>query len=451
MESLTGEEMAVLAKCWQFVARTAQLPPPGKWRYWAMVTGRGFGKTRSLSEFAHDKAAVNEGPGFIAARTLKDARKAIIGHTTAGLITTSRPENPCDFVISAGQMRWGNGCYADVHTSEEPDSARGPEYAWGIADEVGTWKRTVDFKGNDTWTNLRMGLRAGEHPQAALATTPRHNPVVHWILDQAKKKQSRLRLVTGSLYDNRANLAPDFVADVLDTYMGTRFERQEVYGELLMDVEGAVLTWEQIEETRIDIRSLPELRRVIISVDPNIKSKVSSDRPGIVAVGVGADGDAYVLGDHTPEAGRALGPKWWASEVVRVYHAWGAQAVIAEDNQGGEMVKLVIEAVDAQVGRKVKLIPAKTDKAARAQPVLSLYEQGRVHHVGRLTELERQLCLFTATGYEGSDSPDNADALVHGVRDLLVKKRWGYREIEEAEARIAARKAAEKQAASGVH
>ena len=366
--------------------------------------------TRTEGEFAHDKADEQPGSiGFVAARTLKDARKTIIGNRKSGIIATARPGNPVIYKHQESKLVWKNGTTADVLTSEEPDSARGPEYDWGVADEIATWKRVVDFEGNTLWDNLQFALRGGAQPQMVCGTTPRRNSTsVKYLVAQGAIEGSGVIVTRGSMLENSANLPDSYVQHILRTYGGTHLARQEVEGELLPDVEGAIVTSEIMESCRVD--EAPRLKRIIVGVDPS----GGKAEQGIVAVGLGWDNHGYVLQDATC----LLKPEGWGRRAVDTYKRWNCDRIVAERNYGGDMVESTIRTVDPKV--PVTLVTASRGKHVRFEPVGSLYEQRMLHHVGEFAKLEDEICCFTPDGYEGDDSPNRGDALVWAVTDLML-------------------------------
>lgn len=409
---LRNRMAADLSSYWPFWARHSQLPPAdNKWRIWAPITGRGWGKTRATSEWTQTKAATKS-YGFVGARTLKDARKTIIGHPTSGLLATAHKDNPCKLLENRGVIQWANGSVADIHTSEEPDGARGPEYEWGVADEVGTWKRTVDFQGNTTWDNLQFGLRAGAHPQMSCATTPRKCEAVRYLLDAAGDPKSGVVVVGGSMLENRSNLAASFLEYIQERYGGTRLWRQEGEGEMLADVEGAIVSNKMIDEARVVVA--PDLARIVVGVDAY---GGGGDACGIGAAAKGVDGHGYVLADRTCR----LGPDGWARRTISLALELGADCIVWEANFGGEMVQTVLRHAMESAGVSIRLrrVWSSKGKHIRFEPVGAKYEQGKMHHVGNLPELEDEVTQFTPNGYDGDGSPNRADALVFAVNELF--------------------------------
>lgn len=413
LTSLPAPILSELLSSWDFLARHNQMPPEGEWRIWGLITGRGFGKNRVESHWAHGKAAAHpREAGFLAGRTLGDVGKTIIAHPQSGLLATQEPNNPCEYKPHERKVKWANGAYADVHTSEEPDSARGPEYAWGVADEIGTWKRMVDFQGNTTWDNLQFALRSGANPQMVAGTTPRPTASVKYLLEAGSLEGGPVVLSTGSTLDNAANLPASYVSYILDKYGGTRLARQEIDGEMLLDVDGAILTHDLLDETRVDVA--PEIQRAVVGVDPAAKSKASSDNTGINVSGRGVDGELYSLADRTCK----MSPDGWARRAVAAYWEFDCTLMVAEDNQGGEMVGTIVRAIDPRVN--VQYRTATRSKHKRAHHVLPYYERKQAHIVGNQPVLEDQLTRFTLNGYEGDESPDNADAHVWAASELML-------------------------------
>lgn len=403
---------------WEKTARANQRPPEGDWRIWALITGRGWGKNRVQAEFAHAKARELRGSaGFIAGRTLGDVGRYVVNHPESGLLVTQKPDNPCRFVQVKGGgfvVRWANGSFADVHTSDEPDRARGGHYAWGIADEVASWKRVVDFEGNTTWDNLQFGLRAGRQPQMVAGSTPRRgSKLVRWLMEEGERDLSSVRLSRGGTAENAANLSASYLEFVEGRYGGTHLGRQELDGQLLPDVEGAIVTSDMVEASRImigDGMKLPvELRRIAVGVDPS----GGAAEQGIVAAARGVDDHAYVLTDRSG----IFKPEGWGRRAVELLGQHGGDLIVAERNYGGDMVESTIRTVDRNV--RVKVVTASRGKHVRFEPVGSLYEQRRVHHVGSFDQLEDEVCCFTATGYEGEASPNRADAMVWALWELF--------------------------------
>lgn len=305
---------------------------------------------------------------------------------------------------SKRRLTWPNGAVATLFNAVEPDQLRGPQHDAALCDELAKWRYA-----SDTWDQLQFGMRLGSHPQVVVTTTPRPIPVLKQILASPDTVITR-----GSTMDNAGNLAPSFMKAIVERYAGTRLGRQELNAEMLDDVPGALWTRDMIDGPRV--KDPPEMRRVVIAVDPSGTSggDDAADDIGIIAAGVGVDGRGYILGDYSCN----LSPEGWARRVAEVYSLYSADRIVAERNFGGAMVEAVIRA--SSPDHPVKMVTASRGKVARAEPIAALYEQGRVSHVGGFAALEDQLCAMTPSGYVGEGSPDRADALVWALTELML-------------------------------
>jgi len=305
-----------------------------------------------------------------------------------------------------GEIELTNGTHYKLFSAAEPDRLRGPQHHRAWCDEVAAWQY-----GRDAWDQLMFGLRLGTHPQAVCTTTPRPVALIRDLLDRAD-----VHITRGSTFDNAANLAAPALASLQARYAGTRLGRQELMGEVLTDTPGALWKRDAIEALRVS--SLPDggLTRIVVAIDPAVTSGEGSDETGVIVAGVGADGHGYVLDDRSMRAT----PDKWAREAVAAYHARHADRIVAEVNQGGELVALTIHTIDASVAYKA--VHASRGKVARAEPVAALYEQGRVHHCGTFPDLEDQMCQWT----QGDASPDRLDALVWALTDLMLERTPDY-------------------------
>lgn len=300
---------------------------------------------------------------------------------------------------------------ATLFGAAEADSLRGPQHSHVWGDEIAKWQR-----GQEAWDNAMMGLRLGDRPRALATTTPRPVPLVRRLLAQQGVVVTR-----GRTMDNRAALPAAFIAAMARDYAGTRLGRQELEGELVLDHEGALWTRDLIERCRVGnvpadgAGGAPLLARVVVGVDPPAGS--TGDACGIVVAGLGPDGRAYVIEDASVEQAT---PEQWARAVAAAHHRWGADRIVAEANNGGAMVASVLRA--AESGLPVKLVHATRGKSARAEPVATLYEAGRVAHRGLFAQLEDEMCgMLAGGGYAGPGrSPDRADALVWALTDLML-------------------------------
>jgi phage terminase large subunit-like protein len=376
---------------WRAMARPEQLPPEGGWRTWLLMTGRGWGKTRTAAETI--AARVRDG---------LSRRIAVVARTEADLRNTALPA----LVAAAGPVvesieskfliRWANGAEAQGFSAAEPDSLRGQEFDTAWCDEVASWIYP------DAYDQLQLALRVGS-PHVIVTTTPRPVPLVRRILDDPGTIVTR-----GSTFDNAAHLAPEALRYYRDRYTGTRLGRQELEGELLDDVEGALWRRDKIDELRV--LEPPELGRIVVAVDPAITSGPAAGETAIVVVAKGSDGHGYVLED--------LSGRYTPDTVARVIadgvRRRGADRVVAETNQGGDLVEALLRTVDPSI--PYKAVVARHGKRIRAEPIAALYEQGKVHHVGGFPELEDQLCAALPDGGGGPD--DRLDALVWGLTEL---------------------------------
>ena len=387
---------------WRATARPEQLPPEGEWLTWAYLAGRGAGKTRSASEWVIEQALNNPGCRIaLVGRTPADVRDVMI-EGDSGILACSRGVKP-EYHSTTRRVTWPNGSQATAYSAEVPAQLRGPQHHFAWADEPAAWSDAPKGDVLDTaWNNLVLGLRLGASPRVVFTTTPKPNRLIRTILD------ARTTVVTrGTTYDNLDNLAPSFREAVLATYEGTRIGRQELMGELLEDVVGALWTLDMIDTPRVTVA--PDMQRIIVAVDPSGGSGPASDEQGIIVAGKGIDGDYYILADRSCK----LSPHGWASRAAGAYREFAADRIVAEKNYGGEMVMSTLQQVDANI--PVKTVTASRGKQQRAEPIASLYEQGRVHHVGPLPQLEDQLTTWTP---QDGTSPDRLDALVWALTEL---------------------------------
>jgi phage terminase large subunit-like protein len=422
LDSLSEDELAHLEHDWQFWARDEQLPPLGAWRYWLLLAGRGFGKTRVGAEWCHDRAAKSPCRIAIVAATMDDAEKVCVSGES-GVLATAKPWFRPVFKPSkhGGLVTWPNGSQAELYSGENPQGLRGPQFHAAWLDELLKWRRM-----QATWDMLAMALRLGDDPKRVITTTPTPAKLLKELLADKRTGADGLplvRVVRGSTYANAANLAADFLDELKNKYEGTRLGRQELYAEILDDKPGALWTWRNLDEHRINDRDkIPDLTRIVVAIDPPVTSGEDADECGIVAAGVGPDRHGYVLQDASE---RGLSPKQWAEKGLRLYVEHDADCIVAEANNGGEMITQVIRNLDGSV--PVRLVYASRGKVTRAEPVSNLYEQGRVHHVGSFSQLETQMCDFTTdfdrktAGY----SPDRVDALVWAITELMLSKQGG--------------------------
>lgn len=397
-----ARRFATAKPSWRQIARPEQLPPDGAWLTWAFVAGRGAGKTRSAAEWVHERAQRNPGCRIaLVGRTPADVRDVMI-EGESGIVAVAGADAPI-YQSTKRRLTWANGSTAHAYSAEVPAQLRGPQHHYAWADEAAAWTDAPKGDALDTaWNNLMLGLRLGDSPRCVVTTTPKPNALTRTILARSTTVVTR-----GSTYDNLANLAPSFRQEVLATYEGTRIGRQELLGELLEDVEGALWTVALIDGTRVD--RAPDMARIVVAVDPSGGTGPNHDEQGVIVAGLGVDGDLYVLADRSC----SLSPHGWASRAVGAFHEFAADRIVAERNYGGDMVESTIRQVDKNV--PVKVITASRGKVQRAEPVAAAYEQGRAHHVGALPKLEDQMATWTPL--DGT-SPDRLDALVWAMADL---------------------------------
>lgn len=380
---------------WEAWARPDQLPPLGDWNLWLVKAGRGWGKTRTGAEWVRSVAK----PGAriaLVGPTAADVRDVMI-EGESGILAASPPYDRPNYEPSKRRLTWPNGAIATAYSAEEPDRLRGPQHTHAWCDEVAAWAYP------DAWDMMLMGLRLGTNPRVVATTTPRTVPLMRRI-----QASPGLVITRGKTIENAGNLAPSFLSGLMARYEGTRLGRQELEGEDLDDNPDAL--WQRDELDRTRVREAPQLVRVVVAIDPAVSSNAESDETGIVVAGLGVDGRGYVLADRS---GR-FKPDAWAKRAVEAYHAHKADRIIAEGNQGGEMISAVLGTVEP--GLPIRIVHATRGKVTRAEPVSALYEQGRVSHVGSLPQLEDQLCTWTP----GGPSPDRLDALVWALTELFL-------------------------------
>jgi phage terminase large subunit-like protein len=389
--------------CW---ARAEQLPPAWHWRVWLLMAGRGFGKTRAGAEWVHHVAQTPGARIALVGATEEEVRRVMI-EGSSGILNTAPIGGKPVWEPSRGVVTFPSGAQAFVYSAANPDGLRGPEHDYAWCDELAKWA-----KDEATWDNLRMGMRRGKRPQIVVTTTPRNRRLLKKI------KAAKSTAVTQGKTTDNVHVPQTYLAALNEDYGGTALGRQEIDGEMIEDVEGALWTRGLIEGCRVE--DVPGLRRVVIGVDP--PASAGGDACGIVAVGLDENQNGYVIADASV-SGRS--PEGWAAAVAGLAARVGADRVVAEANNGGDMVASVLRAAD--YGMPVRLVHASRGKCARAEPVSFLYERGRMRHAGAFPDLEDELCgMMTGGGYEGPGrSPDRADALVWAVTELMLGVRRG--------------------------
>ncbi|HYD13191.1 MAG TPA: terminase family protein [Allosphingosinicella sp.] len=400
---LTVPELRTVVEHWPHWAHDGQMAPPGEWRVWLMLAGRGFGKTRAGAEWVSALARERPAARFALVGATPAEVERVMIRGTSGLFAVARAAEDVIFYSTRGLVEFASGATAQVYSGANPDGLRGPEHDFAWCDELAKWCHP-----EATWRNLMLGLRGSAGARALITTTPRPIALLRRLVADEK-----VIVVRGRTADNLATPA-DFRAAMEAEYRGTRFGRQELDGELIEDVAGALWTRALIEQCRAPAPG--ELKRILIGVDP--PASAEGDACGIVVCGLGGDGLGYVLDDRSV---RGLSPEGWAREVAAAAVAWAADRVVVETNQGGEMVASVLRSVD--VALPVRAVRARFGKGRRAEPVAAQFETGRAKFAGAFPELEDELCGITLDSYEGPGrSPDRADAMVWALAELLLGK-----------------------------
>lgn len=394
---------------WRDIARPEQLAPLGDWYLWFIKAGRGWGKTRTGAEWLLEQMRRYPGSRWaMVAPTFDDGRDLMV-EGESGLEACALPGEVKTWNRSLGQFFMKNGSRADLFTAEKPEAARGPNLSGVWGDEPATWRY-----GQKLWDILEFGVRKGD-VKIVLTGTPKPSKFVRFLMSVAD-------IVTeGTTYDNLSNLSDKFKTRVIKRHEGTRLGRQELNAEILEDTPGALWTLSQIEE----LRKMPpvhrvwrhdkqweeiDMKRIVVSVDPAVTAEADSDETGIIVSGLGRDDHGYTLADYSLQAS----PEKWARRAIDAYYDFKADLVVAEVNNGGDLVETVIRSIDKNVS--YKKVNASRGKRVRAEPVASLYEQRRWHHIEPFPELEDQM----TTWVQGDpDSPDRMDALVWGATELF--------------------------------
>jgi phage terminase large subunit-like protein len=413
---LSEAELRALPFLFDFWAHPHQLPPAGDWRTWVILGGRGAGKTRAGSEWVRSQVEGSRprDPGrarrvALVGETLDQAREVMV-FGESGIMACSPPDRRPEWIGGRRILIWPNGAQAQLFSAHDPETLRGPQFDAVWADELAKWK-----SGQDAWDMLQLGLRLGDDPRACVTTTPRNVGFLKDLLACPSTVQTHAPTEA-----NRAYLADGFLEEVQRRYAGTRLGRQELEGVLLADAEGALWTQGMIERAH-GPEQMPPLTRIVVAVDPPVSGKASSDACGIVVAGVCAEGppedwQAWVLEDATV---RGVSPTDWARAAIAAMERHGADRLVAEVNQGGQLVETVVRQVNPLV--PMRSVHASRGKVARAEPVAALYEQGRVHHARGLGALEDQMCQMTNRGFLGKGSPDRVDALVWALHEIMVE------------------------------
>lgn len=418
LEGLSPREARMLLADWPLFARLDQLPPEcaqggEPWSTWLVLGGRGAGKTRTGAEWvrglALGQAPYTQKPvGRIAivATTHADLREVMVDGVS-GLLAVHPDQDRPKWQASRRRLEWPNGAIAQGFSAEEPESLRGPQFEAAWCDELAKWTYA-----EAAFDQLQFGLRLGAAPRQVITTTPRPIPLLKRLAADPRTAVSRART-----RDNAANLAPTFLAQIVGRYAGTALGLQELDGQFVEDRPDALFRRDTLEGGRRT--KAPVLTRVVVAVDPPAGGK-RGGRCGIVVAGRDEAGELFVVEDASLEVAR---PEVWAQRAIEAYHRHEADALVAEVNQGGEMVESVLRAVDA--GVPVTSVRARRGKHVRAEPVAALYAQGRVHHVGTMPALEDEMTAFGPDGLAEGRSPDRMDALVWAITHLALDGEAG--------------------------
>jgi len=407
---------------WRSTARPEQLAPGSAgallarddWSFWLLLAGRGFGKTRSGAEWAIEQARnLPCSHGALVGPTAGDVSKVMLSaglegsDGASGILAVSPPDFRPLYTATRRRLTWPNGTVATLYSAEEPNRLRGPQHHWGWVDELAAWE-----KEDEAWNQLLFGMRLGRHPRICITTTPRPIRILRTMLADP------LTVVTkGRTIDNRANLAPSFLSQLMQRYEGTRLGRQELDAELLEDFEGALWSRKMIDDRRIAI--VPALARSVVAIDPAVSEGEGSDETGIIVAGVGwcsCRGSDELHGFVLEDRSGKHSPDTWAREAVMAYERNSADRIVAEVNNGGALVEANLRTVGLEVAYLG--VHAAQAKRTRAEPVAALYEQGKVHHIGSLVGLEDQLCSWNPLAK--GNSPDRLDALVWALTELML-------------------------------
>ena len=414
LDALSPNALASLPWLFEHWALDHQRPPEGDWTTWVILGGRGAGKTRAGAEWvrAEVEGAKPGDPGrcsrvALVGETLDQAREVMV-FGSSGILACCPPDRRPEWQASRKRLVWPNGAVAQVFSARDPEALRGPQFDAAWCDEVGKWT-----KAEEAWDQLQFALRVGRRPRAVVTTTPRGNPMLVKLVEAPGTAVTRAPTSA-----NRMHLAAGFVETIMAKFAGSSRGRQEIDGEFVLDIEGALWTWASLEAARRPLGQEPD--RVVVAIDPPVTSHEGSDECGIVVAGVVSSGPrhgwtAEVIADASV---RGLTPQRWAERAVALYHAHGADRLVAEVNQGGQMIETLVRSVDPMVA--FRAVRATRGKAVRAEPVAALYEQGRIRHRQPFRELEAQMLTMTPGGFAGRGSPDRVDALVWAITELMI-------------------------------
>lgn len=401
-DQLSASDLRGLEEEWSWKAHGGQIEPAGGWRNWLILAGRGFGKTRTGAEWVLARARETPGARIALIGGSLDEVAMIMIEGESGILACAQTGEKLAWRSTTGKLRFPGGAVATAYSGASPDRLRGPQHDFAWADEIAKWRYP-----DQTWDNLQMGLRLGNHARAIVTTTPKPIPLLGRLIADPETAATG-----GRTFDN-PHLPESFVAAMERTYAGSRLGRQELDGTLLGEAEGALWTRDVIEARRCAMPRREELARVVVGVDPPASEAGAC---GIVVCGLTGDGRGAVLADCSIAGAR---PEGWAARVAAAFAAWSADRVVAEVNNGGSMVETVLRTVAP--GLPIRLVHASQGKAARAEPVAAAFETGRCLFAGCFPELEDELTALTPYGYVAGRSPDRADAMVWGLTELVLR------------------------------
>ncbi len=409
IDQLTHAEIEFLSHCWEIWARPKQLPPPLPWRVWLLLAGRGFGKTRAGAEWIRAMAQEGaKGQLALVGETSHDVRHVMIEGPSGILSVTPAAERP-DWYPSQRVLKWPNGSTARCFSASDPDQLRGPETEFAWCDEIAKWP----YEG--AWDNLMLGLRAGDMPRVVATTTPRPKK---WII--ALSRQPDVVITRGSSYENGANLAPGFLKTVRARYGSLDIGRQELEGFLLEEYPDALWNRADLSLIRKPAPQRSDLTHVVIGIDPALGG---ADQTGIIVAGRDAEGCLWVLED----ASRHAPPNQWARRIAQLSRTWRANRLVAEVNQGGNLVTDVLRSQGIRL--PIQTVRARHGKALRAEPVAAAYAEGKVFHAGRFDALEDQMCACVP-GEKPGTSPDRLDAMVWALTALMNYRQHRVQDLD---------------------
>lgn len=400
LSQLTDAEAEALLYDWRgFLARPEQVAPEGDWDIWCALAGRGFGKTELGAQWVREQVEAGAKSIALVAETQKDLEEVMV----ARLLSIYPPDQRPTVKYKPVRVTWPSGAVALGYNGTQPDQLRGPEFDTAWVDELAKYRYA-----RETWDMLQFCMRSGDKPRQLVTTTPRPIELIKSIV---AGNEGKVHITRGKTSDNRANLSPSFVDKLEKRYAGTRLGRQELNAEILGDLPGALWSQGVIDTYRVS--EIPQLGRTVVAIDPAVTATEDSDQHGIMVCGMGPDQVGYVVED----ASMSGSPAEWARRAISLSQTYGADGVVVEVNQGGDMVAHTLRTIAPNLN--IIEVRATRGKHVRAEPIAALYEQGRVRHVGRFDDLEAQMTQMTVEGYQGEGSPDRVDALVWAMSELF--------------------------------